>query len=121
MSRYSQAQAKVTLQPQSEHLVGGKLPASAVISVGSTVIVDPTQSKTRPKHILIGRIITPLWGDGSIQLKIINLTNETIVLRRNAKIADVSPCITIEDSIQSNVHCAQSYDTPSRTKEEMHT
>lgn len=89
------------------------------------MIVEPTQSKSRPKHILVGRVITPLWVDGSIQLKIVNLTNETIILRRNAKIADVSPCITVDlpesDSIQSNVHCTQSYDTPSRTKEEMHT
>ncbi|KAL0152835.1 hypothetical protein M9458_051856, partial [Cirrhinus mrigala] len=74
-------QRSVTLEPQTEHLVWGKLP--------HTVIVQPTESRSRPRQILVGRVITPLWGDGSIPLKVINPTNYKVVLKRNAKIADV--------------------------------
>ena len=52
----------VTLEPQTEHLVWGKLPVSPALSVGSTVIVEPTKSRSRPKQIMVGRVITPLWG-----------------------------------------------------------
>lgn len=45
--------------------------------------------------------------------------NKIIIQKRNARIADVSPCIAVKDydRIQSNVQCAQSSDVPSRTKE----
>ncbi len=65
-------QRSVTLEPQTEHLVWGKLPQSSVLSVGSTVIVEPTisptivESRARPRQILVGRVITPLWGYGSL-------------------------------------------------------
>ncbi|XP_041960335.1 uncharacterized protein LOC121718947 [Alosa sapidissima] len=105
-------QRSVTLEPQTEHLVWGKLPVSSVLSVGSTVIVEPTKSRSRPKQIMVGRVITPLWGDGSVPLKVINPTNHRVVLRKNTKIADVSPCIAVEElpqpeQIKSNVQCAE--------------
>lgn len=118
-------QRSVTLEPQSEHLVWGKLPVSSVLSVGSTVIVEPTKSRSRPKQIMVGRVITPLWGDGSIPLKVINPTNHRVVLRRNTKIADVSPCIAVEDlpqptQIKSNVqHAENSSSSMHRSSEEM--
>jgi hypothetical protein len=114
----------VTLKPQSEHLVWGKLPESAVMSVGSTVVVEPTQSKARPKQILVGRVITPLWGDRWVPVKVINPTDRTVVLRRNAKIADVSPCIAVEDlpkaeEVKCNMQCVQSEDVHLRSEEDM--
>ncbi|KAK0137580.1 Retrovirus-related Pol polyprotein from transposon 412 [Merluccius polli] len=114
----------VTLKPQSEHLVWGKLPESAVMSVGSTVVVEPTQSKARPKQILVGRVITPLWGDRWLPVKVINPTDRTVVLRRNAKIADVSPCIAVEDlpkaeEVKCNMQCVQSEDVHLRSEEDM--
>lgn len=116
-------QRSVMLEPQTEHLVWGKLPQSSVLSVGSTVIVEPTKSRTRPRQILVGRVITPLWGDGSIPLKVINPTNHRVVLKRNAKIADVSPCIAVQDlplpkQIQSNLQCTEE-PLPPRSSEEM--
>ena len=58
----------VALEPLCEHLVWGKLPVSAPLSVGSTVVVEPTQSRSRPRNVLVGRVVTPLWGNGwSIQ------------------------------------------------------
>ncbi|KAL1279463.1 hypothetical protein QQF64_026136 [Cirrhinus molitorella] len=101
----------VTLEPQTEHLLWGKLPQSSVFSVGSTVIVEPKESKSRPRQILVGRVIMPLWGDGSIPLKVINPTNYKVVLKRNAKIADVSPCISVDfpplTRIHSNLQCTE--------------
>ncbi|RXN14312.1 interleukin-1 receptor accessory -like 1-A isoform X3 [Labeo rohita] len=116
-------QRSVTLEPQTEHLVWGKLPQSSVLSVGSTVIVEPTESRSRPRQILVGRVITPLWGDGSIPLKVINPTDHKVVLKRNAKIADVSPCIAVQDlplpkQIQSNLQCTEE-PLPMRSSDEM--
>ncbi len=122
-------QRSVTLEPQTEHLVWGKLPQSSVLSVGSTVIVEPTisptivESRARPRQILVGRVITPLWGDGSIPLKVINPTNHRVVLKRNAKIADVSPCIAVQDlplpkQLQSNMQCTEE-PLPIRSSDEM--
>ena len=69
-------------------------------------------------------MITPLWGDGSVPVKMINPTDKTMTLRRNAKIANVSPCIAVEDlpeadTFRSNVQYGQQSDSSSRTKEDM--
>lgn len=56
-------QQAVTLLPQKEHIVWGKLPPSAPVSPGSTVIVEPTSSRSTPKNIMVGRVITPMWGN----------------------------------------------------------
>ncbi|MBN3297877.1 CP2J2 protein, partial [Amia calva] len=53
----------VTLLPRHEHLVWGRLPASVPMSPGSTVVVEPTNSKAMPRGVLVGRLVTPLWGD----------------------------------------------------------
>ncbi len=45
----------------------------------------------------MGRVVTPLWGEGWLPVKIINPTTSPILLRRNAKVADVYPCIALED------------------------
>ncbi|KAK0141373.1 hypothetical protein N1851_021618 [Merluccius polli] len=52
----------VTLAPQQEYLVWGKLPGSAPVSPGSTVIVEPTSSRSAPKDIIVGRVVAPMWG-----------------------------------------------------------
>lgn len=113
----------VTLEPQSEHLVWGKLPESVITSMGSTVIVEPTQSKSRPTQILVGRVITPLWGDGWVPLKVVNPTLKPITLKRNTKIADVFPCIAVEEvpmvDIQSNVQHTENKGRPARSLEEV--
>lgn len=90
----------VVLQPQSEHLGWGKLPASVPISVGSTVLVEPTQSRCRPNKVIIGRVVAPMWGDRWLPVKLMNPTTEPIVLKKNTKVADVFPCIATEDLSQ---------------------
>ena len=87
----------VTLLPQREHLVWGKLPSKAPVSPGSTVIVEPCSSKNRPRDILVGRVITPMWGDRWVPMKLTNLSSKPITLKRNSKVADVSPCLAVED------------------------
>ncbi|KAL1246736.1 hypothetical protein QQF64_034331 [Cirrhinus molitorella] len=86
-----------TLLPKTEHLVWGKLPANTRISPGSTVIVEPTTSRSAPRHVLVGRVVTPMWGDQWVPMKILNSTQSMITLRRNTKLADVSPCLAVED------------------------
>ncbi|XP_060760477.1 uncharacterized protein LOC132870694 [Neoarius graeffei] len=53
----------VTLLPRHEHLVWGRLPPNVPMSPGSTVMVEPTGSKAQPRGVLVGRLVTPLWGD----------------------------------------------------------
>lgn len=114
----------VVLEPLQEHLVWGKLPASAPISVGSTVIVEATQSRARPRNVLVGRVITPLWGNRWVPLKLINPGTETVILKRNTKIADVSPCIAVEelsspDKLSINVQSFLQQEVATRSPEQM--
>ncbi|XP_056880813.1 uncharacterized protein LOC130521201 [Takifugu flavidus] len=90
-------QQAVTLLPQKEYIVWGKLPASAPVSPGSTVIVEPTSARSTPKNIMVGRIVAPMWGDRWVPMKILNPTQTAVTLRRNAKLADVFPCVAMED------------------------
>ncbi|KAJ8361726.1 hypothetical protein AAFF_G00429480 [Aldrovandia affinis] len=76
---------------------GGKLPSRSPISPGSTVMVEPTSARSTPRNILVGRVVTPMWGDRWIPVKVLNPTQRAITLRRNAKIADVFPCLAVED------------------------
>lgn len=87
----------VTLLPRHEHLIWGKLPNAVSISVGSTVMVEPTTSKAAQRNVLVGRLVTPLWGDRWIPMRVINPLDKPIVIKRNAKIADVHACIALED------------------------
>ncbi|KAI4812430.1 hypothetical protein KUCAC02_023818 [Chaenocephalus aceratus] len=90
-------QHAVTLMAKKEHLVWGKLPNNAPMSPGSTVIVEPTSSKCMPRNIMIGRVITPLWGDRWIPMKVTNVSDKPITLKRNSKLADVFPCLAVEE------------------------
>lgn len=87
----------VTLLPQHEHLVWGKLSSNISVSPGSTVIVEPCTSRTRPRNILVRRVITPMWGDRWVPIKITNPLSKPITLKRNSKIADVSSYLAVED------------------------
>ncbi|KAL1277366.1 hypothetical protein QQF64_024039 [Cirrhinus molitorella] len=91
------SKSAVVLQPMSEHLVWGRLPPGLKLSVGSTVVIEPSTSRCVHRNVLVGRVISPLWGDGWLPVKMINPTNSEIVLRRNAKLADIYPCIALED------------------------
>ncbi|KAK0144036.1 hypothetical protein N1851_017626 [Merluccius polli] len=84
----------VTLEPMKEHLVWG---SHECLSAGSTVIVEPSESRTVPRTVMVGRIVTPLWGDGWVPVRVINPSNKPVNLRRNCKLADVSPCTALED------------------------
>ncbi|KAI2646029.1 Methylcytosine dioxygenase TET1 [Labeo rohita] len=87
----------VVLLPEHEHLVWGRLPPNVPMSPGSTVIVEPTNSKAMPRDILVGRLVTPLWGDRWVPMTVVNPTNKVVTLKRNSKMADVFPCIASED------------------------
>lgn len=104
---------KITLDPHHEHLAWAQLPESTAVSVGSTVIVEPTRCKCRPRNVIIGRVITPMWGSRWVPFKLMNSTDKLIVLKKGTKIVDVSTCIAVEElstpeSLNSNVQCAVS-------------
>lgn len=87
----------VILLPRHEHLVWGRFPASVPMSPGSTVVVEPTNSKAMPRGVLVGRLVTPLWGDRWVPMTVVNPSDKAVTLKRNCKLADVSPCLAIED------------------------
>lgn len=87
----------VTLLARHEYLVWGRLPKNSPMSPGSTVVVEPTSSKSMPRNILVGRVVTPMWGDRYVPMKIVNLSDQPVTLKRNCKLADVSPCVAAED------------------------
>lgn len=60
-------------------------------------MVEPTSARSTPRNILVGRVVTPMSGDRWIPVKVLNPTQKAITLRRNAKLADVFPCLAMED------------------------
>ncbi len=77
----------VTLLAQQEHLVWGRLPSNVPLSPGSTIMVESCTSKSRPRDILMGRVVIPMWGDRWVPMKITNLSTKPVILKRNSKVA----------------------------------
>ncbi|XP_041654997.1 uncharacterized protein LOC121517360 [Cheilinus undulatus] len=100
----------VTLLPKQEYLLWGRLPSNLPMSPGSTVVVEPTSARCAPWGIMVGRVVTPLWGDGWVPMKVTNIT-----LKRNCKLADVSPCVTVEDFTLFQGSCQKENDTDTAT------
>lgn len=59
------------------------------MSPGNIVTVEPTSSKSMPRNIMVSCVITSLWGDRWVPMKVTNLTDKPITLKRNSKLADV--------------------------------
>lgn len=78
-------QQSVTLMAKQKHLVWGRLLSNAAMSPGSTVIVEATSSRSMPRDIIIGRVVTPLWRDRWVPLKVSNLSDKPVTLKRNFK------------------------------------
>lgn len=87
----------VTLMPRHEHIVWGKLPSNAHISQGSAILVEPSKSQSHRRNIMVGRTVASMSGDRWVPVKIVNTSDRPVTLRRNAKLADVSPCVALED------------------------
>lgn len=92
----------VYLEPGYEYLVWRNLPKSAVVSPGGAVMTEPTSSHSAPRGVMVARLIISLWGDGWVPLKLINTSGSPVLLRRNAKIPDLYPCIALEDIDDAN-------------------
>lgn len=65
----------ITLAPQHEHLVWGKLKEQVPLSIRSTIVVKPKTSKSSPRNVLVAHTVCPLWGDKWIPMKVVNLLN----------------------------------------------
>lgn len=87
----------VTLLPGQEHFVWAKLPSVDPVSMGSTIVVEPPKAQTHKKGILVGRVIAHMSGDGWVPVRVMNLLDNPVILRRNTKIADVFPAVAVED------------------------
>lgn len=96
----------VTLAAGTEYLIWGKLPKGTKLSPGSTVMSEPTSSRSAPRGILVARTVTPLWGDNWVPLKILNATDSPVTIRRNAKLADLYTCLALEDLHAPDVKCS---------------
>lgn len=108
----------VILLPSHEHLVWGRLPANVPMSPGSTVVVEPTNSKAMPRGVLVGRLVTPLWGDRWVPMTVVNPSDKAVKLKRNSKLADVFPCLAIEDLAASQgLHVASEKKTTRCTQQ----
>uniref|UniRef100_A0A3B1JBI6 Gypsy retrotransposon integrase-like protein 1 n=1 Tax=Astyanax mexicanus TaxID=7994 RepID=A0A3B1JBI6_ASTMX len=93
----------VTLLPRQEHLVWAKLPATAAVSVGSAILVEPPKSQTHKKNVMVGRVVTSMNAERWVPVRILNPSNKPVTLKRNSKVADVSPCLALEDlDVKSN-------------------
>ncbi|KAJ7985093.1 hypothetical protein DPEC_G00348500 [Dallia pectoralis] len=68
-------------------------------------MVAPTTSRCVPRGIMVGRVVTPLWGDGWTPMEVTNISDKPITLRRNSKLADVFTCVAAEDLILFQGSC----------------
>ncbi|CAI5694737.1 unnamed protein product [Oreochromis niloticus] len=87
----------VTLEPLTEHLVWGRLQLMNSGEVGSAVVVEPTGSRSGPRSVMVGRTVAHLNSDGWLPVKVLNPFDKPITLKRNMKLADVSPCAAVEN------------------------
>lgn len=81
----------VTLEPQHEYLVWGRLKEEVPLSVESTVMLEPSTSRSAPRNVMVACSVCPLWGDKWIPMRVINMIDRPIVLCRNTKLANVHP------------------------------
>lgn len=93
----------VTLQPKQEHLVWGKLPRNAPMSPGSTVVVEPTTSKSVLCDIMVSRVVTPLWGDRWVSVKVTNSLTSQLLSREIAHWQMYSRVLLLKSSNSSKV------------------
>lgn len=94
----------VTLLPKQEHLVWARLPPTAPISEGSAVLIEPTKSPTHKKDIIVGRVVVSMTADRWVPIRMLNPYDKPITLRRNSKVANVSPCVALED-LDTDIKC----------------
>ncbi|CAM4516070.1 unnamed protein product [Leuciscus chuanchicus] len=60
-------------------------------------MLEPSTSRSAPRFVMVARSVCPLWGDKWIPMRLINMIDRPIVLRRNTKIANVHPCLALEE------------------------
>ena len=87
----------VTLEPMQEHLVWGRLRNTTDLSAGSAVLMEPSSLRSTSRSVLVGRTVALLRQDGWLPLKVINPTQKVVTLKRNTIVADVFPCLALED------------------------
>ncbi|KAK7915752.1 hypothetical protein WMY93_011513 [Mugilogobius chulae] len=74
----------VTLEPMTEHLVWAKLQHVDRQFAGSEVLIEPTNAKSRPRTVIVGRSVAIMREDGWLPLKVINPSHKHVTIKRNA-------------------------------------
>lgn len=87
----------ITLLPRQEHLVWARLPPKTPVSEGSAVLIEPSRSPTHKKDIIAGHIVASMTADQWVPVRMLNPYEKPITLKRNSKVADVCPCVALED------------------------
>ena len=41
------------------------------------VVVEPSESRPVPRSVMVGHVVTPLWGDGWVPVRVINHLPQT--------------------------------------------
>jgi len=95
----------ITLEPMTEHLVWGKLQQASNMPAGSTVMMEPTSARSRPRTVMVGRTVALLRDDGWLPIKVINPFDKPITVKGNAKLADVYSCVELESVSDPKLTC----------------
>ena len=93
----------VVLEPMQEHLMWGRLQDTQNLSAGSAVIIEPCSARSTPRTIREMKTVALLCGDGWLPVQVINPSEKSMTLRRNTKLADVFPCMALEEVNSSRV------------------
>lgn len=64
---------------------------NTAVSPSSTIMTEPTSSCSTPRGVLVAKIVTTLWGERWVPLKLISTSDYPVLVRRNEKLADVYP------------------------------
>lgn len=69
----------------------------------------PTTARSVSRNIIVGQVVSLMWGDRWVPMKMLNPNPTSVTLRRNTKLADVSSCLAVEDFTVmqglSRTHC----------------
>lgn len=58
------------LLAKQQHLVWGGFPTMCHCLQGALLWIEPTSSKTMPQNIMVGRVITAMWGNRWVPMKV---------------------------------------------------
>lgn len=68
------------------------------------MLIEPTKSPTHKKDIIVGRVVVSMTAHRWVPIRMLNPYDKPITLKRNYKVANVSPCVALED-LDTDIKC----------------